>query len=95
MPIATTVVFISRKTSSGEMCRRAVVAAHRTRSSKCRLLGNNTRMGLNESPGTGATRLKQSLLATATAAQAPNVHFPLGYSLLQLHLTDTRKREML
>lgn len=79
MPIAIIVVFISRKPSRGEMCRCTVVGAHRTRSSKRRLLGKNTRTGLNDSPGTGATRLKQSLLATATAAQAPGVYFPFGY----------------
>lgn len=34
---------------------------------------------LSESAGTGATRLKQSLLAAVTTAHLPNVCFLLGY----------------
>lgn len=70
MPMAIVVGFISAKPCGGEMCRWTVAAAHRARSSKCRLSGSHTRIGRNESPGTGAARLRQSLLAPATAAAA-------------------------
>lgn len=77
MPIAIVVVFISRQPTRGEMCRRTVVGAHRTRSSKRRLSGLNPRTGLNDSPGTGETRLNQSLLAAA--AQEPDACLPSGF----------------
>lgn len=77
------------------MCRWTVVGAPRARSSKCRLLGNKTRIRLNESAGTGATQLKESLLATPQQHRHRMSIFLSDTSLLQLYLTDTPKRDVM
>lgn len=93
MPIAIVVVFICRQTHCGEMCRWTVVGAPRARSSKCRLLGNKTRIMLKRVSRHRRNTAKRKPLSYTTTAPAPNVYFPLGYFIVAaLSHRYTKKR---